>query len=347
MIATVSKVGATDKFTLLDDFGVIPFLLFSLAPILYPNRKERSRLVAVLVVTGWYLAVTAFLEGVGLKNLVWPTYINDPNIGIHFDRARGPFVEATINGLGLIGGATAGLIGLQIWRQRAARWAAGLLIPASLLGAVLTLTRSVWIAGAAFTAVAIIGHPRTRKFAFPIAIATFVGVLLAFALVPGLTSNAEARASDQRPVWDRLNNNRAAVAAFEDNPLFGVGWQRMQETSYALQADTYPLTGGKVRVHNVFLSNLAELGLVGFVPWLAAFILGVVVSAVRRVPPTLRPWRQGLQCYLLAWLAVAMFAPLAGPFPNSLLWLLAGIVASPYTSSPPALARVEPAEAVR
>jgi O-antigen ligase len=121
----------------------------------------------------------------------------------------------------------------------------------------------------------------------------------------------------------------------------------MQETSYALQADTYPLTGGKVRVHNVFLSNLAELGLVGFVPWLAAFILGVVVSAVRRVPPTLRPWRQGLQCYLLAWLAVAMFAPLAGPFPNSLLWLLAGIVASPYTSSPPALARVEPAEAVR
>jgi O-antigen ligase len=113
--------------------------------------------------------------------------------------------------------------------------------------------------------------------------------------------------------------------------LFGVGWQRMQETPYALQADTYPLTGGKVRVHNVFLSNAAELGFVGFVPWFAAFVLGVVSAAVRRVPPPLRPWRHGLQCYLVAWLAVAMFAPLSGPFPNSLLWLLAGIVASPWT----------------
>jgi len=340
MLATKATV-PDGSFILLDDYGIIPFVLFALAPALYPNERERSRLVAVLVVVGWYLAITAFLEGIGLKHLTWPAYINNPSIGAHFDRARGPFVEATINGLGLLGGVTAGIIGVQLWRSRAAKWVAGALIPFGLLGCVFTLTRGVWIAAAAFTLVAILGNPRTRRFFVPVVLAALAALLLAFTLVPGLTQKADTRASDQQPVWDRLNNNRAAIVAFEHHPFTGLGWQRTVGNPYLWQADTYPLTGATVVVHNVFLSNLAQLGLVGFVPWCAALVLGVLLPALRRAPPPLLPFRAGLQAFLVAWLGIAMFAPLAGPFPNYLLFLLAGIVSAPQTSFPPRIAPVQ------
>jgi O-antigen ligase len=334
MLATSWRTD-NEFFLLLDDFGIAPYLLFTLAPLLYPSDRERSHLAVVLVAVGWYLAVTAFLEGIGLKALTWPTYINDPAVGEHFDRARGPFVESTIMGLGLLGGVTGAIVALQIWRGHVARWLAGLLIPFGLLGCIFTLTRSVWLGSAAFLVVTVLAHPRTRRFAVPALAAGLVGVVLAFALVPGLRASADARASDSRPVWDRLNNNRAAVETFKHHPLTGLGWGRNIANPYLRQADTYPLTGGNVVVHNIVLSNLAQLGLVGFLPWLAVLVLGVVVPAVRRGPPAFEPWRRGLQAYAVAWFIVGMFAPLIAPFPNYLLWLLAGIVATPMTSVPP------------
>jgi hypothetical protein len=342
VVAVMSLVGAgapldtNSAYQILDKLGLIPFVLFSLAPVLYPNDKERSRLAAVLVVLGWYLAITALLEGVGLKNLTWPSYINDPNVGLHFDRARGPFAEATGNGLGLIAGVTGAVIGIQIWKSTAARRAAWALLPLSLAGMLYTYTRSVWIAGGLAVVIAIAGNPATRKFLVPLALAGGVAVVIAFTVVPGVRDAAEERASDERPVWDRKNLSNAALNAFKDHPLTGVGYGQFGAKIDTLltQADTFPLTGAQTQAHNLFLSQLAETGLVGFVPWILAFVLAIVMPALRRGSPHLRPWRQGLQMYAAAWLVVAMLTPMALAFPNYLLWLLAGIVAAPYTSWP-------------
>ena len=56
-----------------------------------------------LVAVGAYLGITAFLQEVNLDQLVFPAYITDPSVGIHADRARGPFVEAAANGLVYVG----------------------------------------------------------------------------------------------------------------------------------------------------------------------------------------------------------------------------------------------------
>src|SRR5665811_88823 len=86
---------------LVEAFGLIPFLAFTLAPVVFPTARERAVLLKGLVVLGGYLSLTTLLEMMGPKSLVFPRYILDPNYGIHVGRGRGPFADAVANGFGL------------------------------------------------------------------------------------------------------------------------------------------------------------------------------------------------------------------------------------------------------
>ena len=96
-------------FKLVDRFGLIPFLLFGLAPVIYRNERQRRILLGFMVVLGLYLGLIALFETVGLDSLVVPHYILDPNIGLSnvnsqgvaIDRARGPFLDAVSNGVAI------------------------------------------------------------------------------------------------------------------------------------------------------------------------------------------------------------------------------------------------------
>ena len=105
--ATVSSIGShtfslsAARFALLDRFGLVPFLLFCLAPILYRRERSRRFLLAVLIIIGAYVGLTNLFEAIGANALVFPKYITDPAVGIHFGRARGPFVESVADGLSL------------------------------------------------------------------------------------------------------------------------------------------------------------------------------------------------------------------------------------------------------
>src|SRR5439155_4302084 len=54
-------------FALLDRLGLVPFLLFFLAPLVFGRRPQRNFLLAVLVVVGAYLGLIVLLEGLGLE----------------------------------------------------------------------------------------------------------------------------------------------------------------------------------------------------------------------------------------------------------------------------------------
>jgi O-antigen ligase len=333
----------------MDRVGLVPFVAFAIAPLIYATARQRSFLVAVLVGIGWYLGITALLEGFDAKELTWPGYINDPTVGIHFERARGPFAESTIMGAALIGCLVACVIALKTWRSRAARLAAGVLVPVLLLGTILTLTRAVWLAAGLATAVGVLADPKLRRYFVPLAAIATVAVGVALATVPGLTGQVDERRQDQIPVWDRLNTNAAAWDAFRDEPLNGVGWNQFARRSadYLEQNPNFPLTGNRIEVHNVLLARLAEVGLIGTLPWMLALLLGVAVPAFRRSPTDsdLEPWRIGLLMYGTAWTVIAAFGPMSGAFPNLFLWLLAGIVAIPMTSRPAPAAPGVPAGA--
>lgn len=337
--ATISAIDAgtltshTGSYALLDRLGLVPFLGFTLAPLLFGNERGRRMLLATLVVVGAYLSVTAIMEVGGLMRLVEPSYIRNPMLGIHFGRARGPFVEAEADGLAMIMCAVGAVIGCTVFTRLWARRLSGIVVVTCGVGAILTLTRSIWIGGTATVIIGLLASPRTRRWA-PMILAG-VGVLVASLvfLVPSVHQKVVHRAESASPVWDRENTDLAALRAAESHPLFGIGWDTFTSKGGAyIREGNYPVTGVGLEVHNVLLSHAAELGLPGAILWLWAVLLAVGGAVLRRGPPELWAWRIGLACIAIPFLVVANLSPLSYAFPNLLLWMWAGIAGSGHLS---------------
>jgi O-antigen ligase len=315
-------------YGLLDRLGIVPFLLFGVAPLVFGTERQRTILLGTLVALGGYLGVTALAEGLGLDGLVFPRYILDPTIGIHLDRARGPFVEAVADGLALFACGVAAAVAFTRWRSRRARGLALAVVALDLVGVLLTLTRAVWLAAAIVPLVVLLSSPRLVRYALP---ALLVGALVvgaAYATVPGLSQKAGERSRSERPIWDRVNTDEAALRMVAERPVLGFGWDRFRADSgaYMRQNADFPITGVGIPVHNVPLSHAVELGLLGLALWALAFAAAVLAPALRRGPPALEPFRLALLALALSWLVVGMFGPLGYAFPTLLLWTWAGIV---------------------
>jgi putative inorganic carbon (HCO3(-)) transporter len=321
---------STGFYALLDRLGVIPFVMFTLAPLVFATPRARNALLVALVVLGAYLGFTAAAEGLHVHALVFPRYILNPNLGIHYGRARGPFLEAVADGLSMFMCATAAAVALNYWRSRFPRLACYVVIVSCLAGGIFTLTRTVWVGDVAAPVVVMLWNPRWRRYLPRVLAAGAVTVVALLVLVPGLHHSATARADQTSPIWDRYNTNDAALRGFTSHPVFGIGWEQFENigSKWLRQAGNYPLTGAGLEVHNVFLSHLVELGIVGASMWILAFFSGVVAAALRRGRDDLYPWRLGLIAIVVYYLIAANLGPMSYPLPNLLLWLWAGIVAA-------------------
>ena len=323
-------------FSLLDRLGLIPFFAYFLAPRLFGVASQRRTLLLGLVAVGAYLGVTSFAEGLGIDPLVFPGYILDDTLGIHTDRARGPFLEAVAMGFGLLTCAVAALVAAHEWRSRTGRRLAIAVAVLCALGTVFTLTRAVWLGGVLAVLATAVVTPVLRRWIVPAAAAGVLLVVVLLALVPGLSASVGERAGSQRPLWDRYNSNVAALNIVQAEPLTGVGWQRFPEVSgeWTEQASDYPVTGVGIEVHNVFLSHASELGLPGATLYLCAWLAAVVPPIFARGGPPHRPWRRALVAIAVVWLVVASFGPLSYAFANTALWLFAGIAAATVRETP-------------
>ena len=322
-------------FELLDRLGIVPFLLYLVAPAAFATERQRTILLGVLTVVGAYLGATAFFEMVGPHSLVFPSYINDPALGLHDGRARGPFLEAGSDGLAMFCCAVAAtmLYGRRHQSQRL-RWALGGVVVLCLLGVVLTLTRECWLGAAAGGTLAALVSPRLRRYVPVGVIVAVLAVGGALVVIPGLQAKVSTRAATQNSLWDRYNSDAAALRMFESRPLFGFGWGTFPTKSpaYYHVAKTYPLSSVQ-EVHNVSLSNAAEIGVVGLVLWLVAVISAMSAPWRRRGPPQLEPWKWALIAMVVAWFIQGNFAPVSYAFDNYLPWLIAGVAFGPPSLS--------------
>jgi hypothetical protein len=314
------------RFALLDRLSLLGFVLFFVAPKVYRDERDRRVLLGVLVALGGYIGLTAVFEEIGPEALVVPGYITDPTVGIHHDRARGPFAEAAANGLVLYACLVASVMAAFTWRDP--RWRKVAVVVAALcaFGILLTVTRAAWIAGGAATIVTLLAVRETRRFTIPAVAIVGAGVLIAFAAVPGLQDKAEDRANEDRPVWDRRNSTAAALRMLQERPLLGFGWGRFPADSrdFYRQPLDYPLTQQR-NLHNVYLVNAVELGLIGGLLWLIAVLIAVVGSILRRGPPALRLWKVGLIAWAVCYAISALSTPLGYALPTALLWVWAGV----------------------
>lgn len=317
-------------FRWFDTFGVLPFLLFLVAPLAFRTRRQRLVLLAGIVAMGAYLGLTALFETMHLRPLVFPKYILDPYFGQGSGgRAGGPFAEANTNGIGLYVCAIAAGIALISWQKRKARWAAASVGGLCLLGTLLTLQRSIWLGTVVATVVAILVLAQGRRIFVRIALATVICIAIAFAAVPSLGAHISERYGDEGTIHDRQNINRAALNMVEARPMFGFGWVEYEKKSadYFQQSPNYPLSGGRIDLtHNIFLSYAAELGLLGLGLWVLGLGLVIVGALGVRGPPDLDLWRTGLIPITIFLIVVLNAFPPSAAFPTRVFCLWAGVV---------------------
>jgi putative inorganic carbon (hco3(-)) transporter len=317
-------------YQLLDTL-LVPYLAIVLGPLIFCTPARRDLLLRVLVVIGLYLGLTAIFEILGPHQLVFPRYILDPDVGLQYGRARGPFVESEADGLAMcFSGFAAVLAAVRLpgrWRQVS--------VLAALVcccGILLCLTRSVWVGAGLGVILVCLADSRLRR-RLPLVVAGGVtAVTVALAEIPSLQTLVTRRANNQRSLWDRENVNAAALRIVHDRPLSGVGWANYINVSgdWVRQAATYPITNIDIGVHNVFLSRAAELGVPAAILWTACLFCGPVRAVLQRsVQGDLRGWQLVLLGSLACWFVSSMASPLTYPLPNILIWLEAGVVFGP------------------
>jgi O-antigen ligase len=326
-VGTITSADTT--FELLDRFAV-PFMVFTLAPLAFRTRRDREVFLAVIVAFGAYLGLTSLFEALGPHALVFPRFILDESIGYHVARARGPFLEASVNGIGLYSCLALSLVAAATWRE--SRWrrsAAQAVAFVCAMGLLFTLTRSVWLAAGIATAATMVSARELRRWLLPVAGAATVVIAALLVLLPAFDQQVAERRAAQWSVWERENVNAAALAMTQQRPLTGFGLGTFNERNdeyFPLLDNTPQVAERRLGIHNVFLALSTELGLIGLTLFVLGMATAVGTALRRRGPPELRPWRHALLAIALFWFVVANFAPIGQVYPGMIVWLVAGIV---------------------
>ncbi len=334
------------RFALIDRLGWAPFALYAVAPVAFSTARQRDILMGVLVVFGLYLGVTAVLEAVDANALVFPHYITDPNVGIHADRSRGPFLAGEAMGLGLITCGVAAAIALGRWRSRSPRALCWAVLGLCAAGVVLTYTRQIWVGAAAGVLVTLTVYRPLRWRVVPVVCLAPLLLASAVFLIPGLGNRLEKRANDSKAVWSRRTTTQEAVHMIAQRPVLGWGWGRFRTyaNDHARTITDIPMSGENGEVHNIVLSYMVSLGILGGGLWLVAFLMAIGHALLRRPADDRELWRRGLTMLLVASLAAMVLSPMGHPFPSVVLFLWAGVLAGPLVSPEPSRS---PARAAR
>lgn len=330
-----------------DTLGVMPYLLFLIAPAVFHGRRERELLLIVLLGLGTYLGLTAVFEILGPHALVFPRYIvTSDAITPGVLRAGGPFQSAIAEGCATYVCAVAAAIAFGQWRGERRQWLAAAAGLVALAGCFLTLERGVWMAALLGSVVVALATRSGRRLLVPALVAGALVLGGALAVSSTLSNSTGERAEDQRSVWDRETQFGAGLRMVEEKPLLGFGWNRYASDSgeYFRQPFTYPMSGylpGSIigtpevpqPLHNTYLAFAVELGLVGALLWLASLLWAVGEGVFARGPTEMRPWKLGLAAVALFVLVVSTVNPHEPPFAFMIVMVWAGVALAGRPSS--------------
>ncbi len=287
---------------------------------------------------GIYLAVTSLLEITGQWSLVFPRYIADSEIGIHYGRARGPMLQSARFGTYMVICMVATWIALA-WLAR--NWRPGILLaigltPLYAAAAYFTYTRSVWLgmglASAIVAALALRGRPRMFVLGSMAALALIVVAAKGSQLV---AFKREYTASDTRKsTYMRASFAYVSWQMFQDKPLLGFGFgQFPRENRHYLGDRSTTLHLESIRGyvhHNTILSLLVELGILG--PILFVGMLGCWCRAAWDLwrDSSAPDWVRAHGVFMLASMAPYVFQLIFrdvsyAPIENGIIFMMGGM----------------------
>jgi O-antigen ligase len=293
---------------------LIPAFLFCLIRHSKINPRVLWPAVTVTLLFGVYLSLTAILEITKQWSLVFPSFIGDPTLGIHFGRARGPMLQSVRLGI-CLNFCLAALWVFPVWIFCRERWAwllALTLTPLFMLGILLTYTRSIWMGAGAIVIILLStmlqGKTRTVTLASIFLMAVVGGLVIGPSLVAFKREYSEAETLEST----RMRGAFAFVSMqmFKDSPVMGFGFNQFQVYNRPYLDDrTTNIRLESIRGyvhHNSYLSLLVDLGLVGATLYLIAAISLIRNCWVVWVHPSASPYARS--CSVLSFCLIAVHA---------------------------------------
>jgi len=256
---------------------IVPFVVYWISRQACLNEKNVSGVLICLALFGVYLSITAVAEFARQWAFVFPRYIANPDIGIHFGRARGPMLHSASFGTYLVICMLAMWI-IGIWQGKAGRIGQTLAIAATplfLAATAFTYTRSVWL-GAILGGAVLIGLILKGRWR-----PAFIGATLVAGLLVGITQKDNlvsfkreySAAETRESTYMRASFAYVSLKMFQDQPFWGHGFgQYIVANKPYLTDQSTSLRLESIRDyshHSTFLRILVELGLTGFVTFIA------------------------------------------------------------------------------
>jgi len=315
---------------------VVPFILFHLSMLVFSNSASLRRFETFSLLVLTYLSFTAIAFLVGAKALIFPSFILDESLGIHADRARGPFLQAVANGVTL---NMLGLIALDAFRRGRLRGICAIALLVALPLAILaTMTRAVWLSFSISVLVLLVrtSSRRLRRACLCLVVAGAIGVAAALSTAE-LRMSLHDRLVERGPVEVRLALYKAGWQMFLERPLSGWGANQMAP-ELANRVTQYQLNASPV--HNTYLEILVEHGIIGLALYLWLIIGLFRLGRARLIPenPTTvyfpdtdfpdDAFRKIWPILLGVYLMNASFVVMNYQFVNGLLFTLAGMLAA-------------------
>jgi O-antigen ligase len=320
----------TESWSVFAAKWLVPFMLFELAGSVFSDAAALRKFETFAIVALAYLSLIAVFFLFDFKSLIFPRYILDESLGIHADRARGPFLQAVANGVSL---NLLALIALDSFRRRRlpGTVALGLMVLVP-LAALATKTRAVWLSFSGSVLVLLFScYPRVRRTCLVLAVAGGVG-LVTMAFLGTQDDTMAERLQERGPVDFRVAVYRAGWGMLLEKPLLGWGAEAMQSELTRRISDFHQEA---FYFHNTYLEIVVEHGLLGLAlyVWLVIDLFRLGRKRQPHVPSAEGTfldegfrsiWPVMLGVYLLH----ASFVVMNYQFVNGLLFTVAGVLAA-------------------
>jgi len=262
-----------DTYSKLFNTYMVPFSIFLIAKDFINQEYKIRKLFIFLSIVLLYLSLTAVFEHFRLTAFVFPRDIMNANIGIHFGRARGPFLQAAINGtvLGMLSVTNLYMSTNVRWPYRIFFIAIAVISPIAVL---FTYTRASWIAAAlSLLFMLIVAHKIRRHIVFSILALLLIIVSMYSKIVD--VDEVSLRSSDLSPVYDRVNLYHTYMVMFAERPFFGFGFDNFNSYSHEYFSrirNNNPYNIRIPEIHDTFSGTLVELGVAGLLILIAIFV---------------------------------------------------------------------------
>lgn len=251
---------------------LVPLGLYLAASRIFREPDQLRHFEVFTWLTLGYLSAMAILFMIGARECIFPRFILDESLGIHADRARGPFLQAVANGVAL---NLLGLLALDSFRRRRLRGVPAVVLLTGLpLAIIATKTRAVWLSFAA----SIVALPfltadrRLRRACLLMCAGGVLSLFAIYAFTDGHRSLAE-RLEENGPVKFRMAVYEAGWEMFLKKPILGWGASAMQTELSRRISDFHQ---EQYYFHNTYLEILVQSGMLGL-----ALYLWVIVDVFR------------------------------------------------------------------